>query len=323
MDTKSSTPETVDDARRRELRKLRMDLGPLVLGALEDPRTVEVLLNADGRLWQERLGEPMREIGTMPAWQAEALVRTVAAILKTTITREHPWVEGQLPDGSRFAGQIPPLVTAPVFSIRKRASAVFPLSDYVAAGIMTEAQMETICQAVKDHRNLLISGSTGTGKTTMVNAIIAEITRQFPGQRLLILEDTDEIQCPAENAQKYLTCPEVSMTQLVRLTMRMRPDRLLVGEVRGPEALDWLDACNTGHPGGVCTLHANNARAALSRLRMLVSRHPESPKPIEPLLGEVMPIVMHITRDPERGRCVREVLEVTGFGPGGYQTQAL
>jgi P-type conjugative transfer ATPase TrbB len=315
--------EDTTESERRELRKLRADLGPAVLGALEDLATVEVMLNADGRLWQEKLGEPMREVGRTPAWQAEALIRTVAAILKTTVTRERPWVEGQLPEGSRFAGQSPPLVTAPVFSIRKRASAVFPLSDYVAAGIMTAAQKETICQAVKNHRNLLISGSTGTGKTTMVNATIAEITRQFPGQRLLILEDTDEIQCPAENHQKYLTSPEVSMTQLVRLTMRMRPDRLLVGEVRGPEALDWLDACNTGHPGGVCTLHANNARAALSRLRMLVSRHPESPKPVEPLIGEVMPIVMHITRDPERGRCVREVLEVTGYDRDGYQISNL
>jgi P-type conjugative transfer ATPase TrbB len=323
MDTTSATPETVDDARRRELWKLHRELGPTVSSALEDPKTVEVLLNADGRLWQEKLSEPMREIGTMPAVQAEAIVRTVAAMLKRTVTREHPWVEGQLPDGSRFAGQIPPLVSAPVFSIRKRASAVFPLSDYVASGIMTAAQKETICQAVNDHRNFLISGSTGTGKTTMVNAIIAEIVRQFPGQRLLILEDTDEIQCPAENSQKYLTSPEVSMTQLVRLTMRMRPDRLMIGETRGPEALDWMDACNTGHPGGVCTLHSNNARAALSRLRMLVSRHPESPKPVEPLIGEVMPIIIHIIRDPERGRRVREILEVTGFGPEGYQTQAL
>lgn len=315
--------EDVTESERRELRKLRADLGPIILDALSDRKTVEVMLNADGRLWQERLGEPMKEIGAMAAWQAEAIVRTVAATLKTVVTRERPWVEGQLPDGSRFAGQVPPLVTVPVFSIRKRASAVFPLSDYVAADIMTEVQRETICQAVKDHRNLLISGSTGSGKTTMVNAIIAEITRQFPIQRLLVLEDTDEIQCPAEDHQKYLTSPEVSMTQLVRLTMRMRPDRLLVGEVRGPEALDWLDACNTGHPGGVCTLHANNARAALSRLRMLVSRHPEHPEPIEPLIAEVMPIIVHIIRDPERGRRVREVLEVTGFGPEGYQTRML
>src|SRR5690242_497161 len=117
----SALAPELDEAKRRELKKLRADLGPVVLAALEDPKTVEVVLNADGRLWQERLGEPMRKIGTMSASQAEAVLRTVAAILKTTVTRERPWVEGQLPDGSRFAGQIPPLVTAPVFSIRKRA----------------------------------------------------------------------------------------------------------------------------------------------------------------------------------------------------------
>jgi type IV secretion system protein VirB11 len=168
-----------------------------------------------------------------------------------------------------------------------------------------------------------VSGRTLSGKTTFVNAIIDEIVRQFPNERLLILEDTEEIQCAAIDSVQYLASAQVSMTRLVRTTLRMRPDRILVGEVRGPEALDMLDLWNTGHPGGVCTLHANNARSALTRLRSLVSRHPEHPKPIEPLIAEVMPIIVHICRDPERGRRVREILEVTGYGPDGYQLNPL
>jgi P-type conjugative transfer ATPase TrbB len=322
--THTNLTDVCDDARNRDLKKLRAEMGKVVLAALEDPKTIEVLLNPDGRLWQERLGEPLREIGTMPRHQAEALIGTVAAILKTTITRENPLVEGHLPlNGERFAGQIPPVVRAPCFAIRKPASAVFPLDDYVASGVMTQAQADALREAIRGHRNLLVAGATLSGKTTFVNGLIDEIVRQFPGERLLILEDTEEIQCSAINSVPYLASAEVSMTRLVRTTMRMRPDRILVGEVRGPEALDWLDACNTGHPGGVCTLHANNARAALSRLRMLISRHPEHPKPIEPLIAEAMPIIVHICRDPERGRRVREILEVTGFGPEGYQTQEL
>ena len=188
---------------------------------------------------------------------------------------------------------------------------------------MTQAQADALREAISGHRNLLVSGPTLSGKTTFVNAIIDEIVSQFPNERLLILEDTEEIQCAAIDSVQYLASAQVSMTRLVRTTLRMRPDRILVGEVRGPEALDMLDLWNTGHPGGVCTLHSNNARSALTRLRSLVSRHPEHPKPIEPLIAEVMPIIVHLCRDPERGRRVREILEVTGYGPDGYQLNPL
>jgi P-type conjugative transfer ATPase TrbB len=322
--TSTHLTEALGEAGRRELQKLRADMGKVVLAALEDPKTVEVMLNPDGRLWQERFGEPLRQIGTMPSWQAEALIRTVAALLKSTVTRENPLVEGHLPlNGERFAGQLPPIVSAPCFAIRKPASAVFPLEDYVASGVMTQAQADALREAIRDHRNLLVAGATLSGKTTFVNAIIDEIVRQFPNERLLILEDTEEIQCAAIDSVQYLTSAEVSMTRLVRMTLRMRPDRILVSEVRGPEALDMLDLWNTGHPGGVCTLHANNARSALTRLRSLVNRNPEAPREIEPLIGETQPIVVHLCRDPECGRRVREILEVTGYGPDGYQTKNL
>ena len=318
MNAKAATPENVNDRHHRLLEKLRRDLGVVFMSALNDPKTIEILLNADGRLWQERLGEPMKVIGNIVPTRAESVLRTIAACLNTTITRDKPTLEGELPlDGSRFAGQMPPVVSAPVFAVRKKASAVFTLDQYVAAKIMTDRQRLSICDAIENHKNILVIGGTGTGKTTLTNAIIHHMVYRYPDERIVIIEDTGEIQCVAPNCIVYHTSLEVSMTMLLRTTLRMRPDRVLVGEVRGPEALDLLMAWNTGHEGGVATLHANNAKSGLSRLSMLISMHPDSPKPIEPLIGEAVHVVIHIAKTPE-GRRVKEILEVSGYTDGRF-----
>jgi type IV secretion system protein TrbB len=255
----------------------------------------------------------MRPIGSLSSTSAEAAIRTIAACLQTTITRDNPTIECELPlDGSRFAGQIPPIVTAPVFAVRKRASRVFTLQQYVDAKIITPEQKQILCEAIRDHRNILVTGGTGTGKTTLTNALIHELTDQFPGERLVIIEDTGELQCSAKNYVQYHTSPERSMTHLVRHSLRVRPDRILVGEVRGPEALDLLMSWNTGHEGGIATIHANNAAAGLTRLSTLVSMHPDAPREIEPLIGEAVDIVVHIART-EKSRVVREILKVIDF----------
>jgi type IV secretion system protein VirB11 len=183
-------------------------------------------------------------------------------------------------------------------------------------------QCAVLQRAVLEHRNILVIGGTGSGKTTLINALIAEMIGFGPSERLVIIEDTREIQCAADNCVQLHTTPEVSMTQLLRTTLRMRPDRILVGEVRGPEALDLLMAWNTGHQGGAATLHANSARAALVRLAMLVSMHPDAPRPIEPLIAEAVDIVVHITRTAT-GRRVQEIVEVSGHGGLGYETRTL
>ena len=240
------------------------------------------------------------------------MLRTIAACLQTTITREKPTIECELPlDGSRFAGQIPPVVPAPTFAVRKRASRVFTLDQYVQVGILTPEEKEFLREAIRDHRNILVTGSTGSGKTTFVNSMIGEATAQYPAERLIIIEDTGELQCAAANYVQYHTSPERSMTDLVRTSLRMRPDRILVGEVRGPEAFDLLMAWNTGHEGGIATLHANNAQAGLARLVTLVSMHPNAPRLIEPLIGDAVDVLVHIARkEGGAGRIVREVLAV-------------
>jgi type IV secretion system protein VirB11 len=309
---------------RRTRDKLGRDLGAVLSTALEDPRTIEVLLNPDGRLWQERLGEPMHCIGHMDASRAEAIIKTVASHLGKQVTREAPLLEGELPDGGgRFAGQLPPVVAAPAFAIRKPAIKLLTLDDYVEQGALSASHCGVLKAAVKARRNVLVIGGTGSGKTTFVNALIAHMVEAEPNERLVILEDTREIRCSAQNAVQYHSAPAVSMTELLRATLRMRPDRILVGEVRGPEALDLLMAWNTGHEGGASTVHANSARAGLVRLQMLCSMHRDAPAAIEPLIAEAVDVLVHITRSPSGERRVDEVLEVLGHTADGYSTKTL
>ena len=312
-----------DSVKARAKIKLERDLGPVIMGALADPKTVEIMLNSDGKLWQERLGEKMQQIGTLSASRSESIIKTLAGFHGKEITKGRPLLECELPiDGSRFAGQFPPIVPAPTFAIRKKAIAIFTLAQYVAAGIMTSAQLVVIEAAVKNHRNILVTGSTGSGKTTLVNAIINHMVVIDPSERIVIIEDTGEIQCAADNFVQYHTTLDISMTLLLRTSLRMRPDRLLVGEVRGPEALDLLMAWNTGHEGGAATLHANHARAGLVRMAQLISMHPDAPKHIEPLISEAVQLVIHIARSQD-GRRVEEIVEIQGYEDGHYLTQTV
>lgn len=294
-----------------------------ILSALQDPETVEIMVNADGRIWQEKLGQKIQHIGNIQAAQVEAVIKTVAGFHGKEINRFNPMIEGEFPlDNSRFAGQLPPIVTAPTFAIRKKAIKIFTLEQYVEAGVLSPRHCDVIKEAVRKHRNILVIGGTGSGKTTLINAIIHEMVRSDPDERIFILEDTGEIQCAAQNFVQYHTTLDVNMTQLLKTTLRMRPDRILVGEVRGAEALDLLDAWNTGHEGGAATLHANDAMSGLTRLESLISRNSSAPKEIMPLIAEAVDMVVHITRAPH-GRKIQQIIEVQGFKRGSYQIKKL
>lgn len=319
-----TTPAIADDTESRLQEKLSRNFGPAFMAALLDKSTIEILLNADGTLWREGLGTGLEKIGTLSRSHALAAMNTVAAILNKTITHDTPLLEGELPiDGSRFAGQIPPVVLSPTFAIRKKASSIFTLEQYVEAEILTPGHADVIRDAVERHRNIVVIGGTGTGKTTLANAIIDAMVRADPSERFIIIEDTGEIQCAAQNHVTYHTTPTVTMTDLLRTSLRMRPNRIIVGECRGPEALDLIDAWNTGHEGGVATVHANNPTAGLTRLRSLITRHPAAPREIEPLIAEVVNLIVHIAKVPNHGRRVLEILEVSGYENGAYITRKL
>jgi type IV secretion system protein VirB11 len=312
-----------ESVRKRLTERLRRDLGELVEGALNDAKTTDILLNADGKLWLKRLGEPTRVIGEIKAWRATSAMKTLAGLLGKTIGAKEPILDGELPFGNeRFAGQLPPIVSSPCFAIRKPAISVFTLASYVALGIMTQEQCNAIQTAVREHKNILVVGGTGSGKTTLINAIIKEMVDNDPDERIFIIEDTGEIQCSAVNSVQYHTTLEVDMTALLKTSLRMLPDRIIVGEVRGAEALDLLDSWNTGHDGGAGTLHANTPKSALYRLKSLITRNKHAPTEIEPLIAEAVHLIVHIKKTPE-GRRVQGILEILGYENGNYITRNL
>ena len=292
---------------------LRRRVGTTFLQELEDPKTIEIMLNPDGKLWVEKLGAPMQQIGSFSPYEAQAILETIAGFHAREVTPETPILECEFPlDQSRFAGQLPPVVSAASFAIRKKAVSVFTLEDYEQNGIMTAQQRETICRSIADKKNILVVGGTSSGKTTLVNAIIREIGAQDPDARLVTIEDTAELQITAENHVSFYTTVTTSMTHLLKTTLRMRPDRICVGETRGAEALDLLQAWNTGHPGGAATIHANSAIGGVWKMVSYVSMNPNAPRSIEPLVGEGVNTVVFISKTKE-GRRLRSLLSVEGY----------
>ena len=250
---------------------LRTALGPAIAGYLEDPTIVEVMLNPDGRLWIDRLSGGLEDTGSRVAQaDAERIVRLVAHHIGAEVHALSPRVSAELPEtGERFEGLMPPVVTAPCFAIRRPAVAVFTLDDYVRAGIIQAEQAELLRQAVHDRKNILVAGGTSSGKTTLVNALLAEVAKT--SERVVLIEDTRELQCAAPNLVALRTKDgATSLSDLVRSSLRLRPDRIPIGEVRGAEALDLLKAWGTGHPGGIGTLHAGSALGAIRRLEQLI-----------------------------------------------------
>jgi type IV secretion system protein VirB11 len=250
---------------------LRTALGPAIARFLEDPAVVEVMLNPDGRLWVDRLSDGLSDTGErLSAADGERIVRLVAHHVGAEVHDRRPRVSAELPEtGERFEGLLPPVVTAPVFAIRKPAVAVFTLDDYVAASIMTADQAAILRQAVALRANILVAGGTSTGKTTLTNALLAEVAKTT--DRVIVIEDTRELQCLAQNIVAMRTKDGVAtLSDLVRSSLRLRPDRIPIGEVRGSEALDLLKAWGTGHPGGIGTIHAGTALGALRRLEQLI-----------------------------------------------------
>lgn len=303
-------------ARRRSA--IERALGEGVAAALARADVVEAMINADGALWLDAVGEGLVNTGiVLSAHDREAAIRLLAHEAGETVGEDRPTLATILPDtAARVQAVLPPLSAAPILVIRKRPDVIFRLDDYVAAGIATPPQADRLRQAVAERRNIVVAGGTGSGKTTLLNALLAE--RTFSDARVVILEDTAELQCASANVVQLLTKrtdPPVTMRDLVQTTLRLRPDRVVVGEVRDGAALEVLKAWNTGHPGGLLTLHANSAADALTRLEDLcLENMAASPKR---LIASAVDLVIFITRR-EGGRVLTEIVSVNGLRGESY-----
>jgi type IV secretion system protein VirB11 len=285
-------------------------LGEDIRSYLSDDDVIEIMLNPDGKLWIDRLSQGrLFTKKIIEKADAERIIRIVASHVDAVCNSSHPLVSAELPhSGARFQGMLPPIVINPIFTIRKKAVRIFTLSDYVRQNIMPEKVTHLIRQAVHDRQNILIVGGTGSGKTTLANAILMEMAAY--DHRMIIIEDTLELQCSAKDYVSLRTTDLVTMEQLLKSTMRLRPDRIIVGEVRGGEALTLLKAWNTGHPGGLATVHANSAVQGLTRLEQLIQEViigvPRQ------LIADAIHLIIYIQRNGIE-RKVKEVIQVEGY----------
>jgi len=311
--------DAVSSERRRTM--LRTALGPAIGAALADPLVIEIMVNPDGALRLDRLGEGRVDSGVRlePA-QVERIIRLVASHARVEVAADRPIVSAELPPhgegaGERFEGLLPPVALAPCFSIRKPAGRVYRLIDYVNDGIVSADAARLLSLAVVERCNILIAGGTSSGKTTLANALLAEMAHL--DERVILIEDTRELQCPAADTVALRTrAGAVSMADLVRSTLRLRPDRIIVGEVRGAEALDMLKAWNTGHPGGIATVHANSAAAALYRFEQLIQEAVVTVP--RRLIAEAIDRIVFIAGRGV-GRRIETIARVAGLDPdGGY-----
>lgn len=291
--------------------KIKRELGEEILNFLYSDDVIEIMLNSDGKLWVEKLGANMQCIGDFSESKAKSIISSVATYLDTIANAENPILECELPiDGSRFEALLPPVVATPTFTIRKKAVKIFTLQDYLDKEILTIRQKEIIINAIQDRKNILIVGGTGSGKTTFANAVIESIATLTPEHRILIIEDTAELQCSSKNKVILRTSDKADMLRLLKATMRLRPDRIIVGETRGKEALDLLKAWNTGHPGGIATVHANSAYGGLIRLEQLIAE--ASNTPMNVLIAEAINVIVYIAKT-NNGRKIKEIIEVVEF----------
>jgi type IV secretion system protein TrbB len=317
----ASLPAEITETAARCTAMLGTAFTGAVRDALADPATLEIMANPDGSVWIERAGAGVtRAPHHLSADDRERVIRLVASATSAQLDPDAPIVSAELPgSGERFEGLLPPISAGPCFSIRKPAAALYTLDDYVAGGTLSPAIAAALRAAIAARENILIAGATSSGKTTFANALLAEPA--FQCDRIVILEDTRELVCAAPNTVQLRTrANALSLQQLVRSTLRLRPDRIVVGEVRGPEALDLLKAWNTGHPGGITTLHADSALGALTRLEQLVLE--ASPCPPGDLIAGAIGIALFMSRDGGVRR-VTEALRIRSFDGETYQTEPL
>jgi len=290
------------------------EFGPL----LDDDQVVELSANQNGAVFVERLGLGSQHVGTLEEVARERVIRFCATASGTAVTKDAPIVSTKMPGtGYRFEGVKPPASEAPLFSIRFHAARVLTMDDYVKQGVVTQSQASYLLEALHNHKNIVLVGGTGSGKTTFLNMMIGELDQPNRApERLVIIEDTQEIKSANPNVVFLKTCEGVDMTGLLASTLRLRPGRIIVGEVRDGAALAMVKAWNTGHPGGLTTVHANSAQAALTRIDLLIRE--ASSMPLPEVIGLGVDVVAFIEADIT-SRKIKEIIEVKGYEHGEFK----
>ena len=308
------------EAEQRTINMLKSALGVCIEQYLKDQDVLEILANPNGDLWIDTMSKGRVKVGTLACEAIERAIYVTASTVGKTCTKLEPLLSAELPDsGFRFQAVVPPVVHRPAFSIRKPAYVVYSLDDYLKAGIVTQSQYETLKQAIKNKLNILVVGGTGSGKTTFTNALLVEVATTR--DRVVLIEDTRELQCAAEDVVALRTVDNVvTMRDLLKATLRLRPDRIIIGEVRGQEALDLLKCWNTGHPGGVATLHADSAEKGLRRLESLVNESSVVADPF--LIAETINLIAFIERGENGKRKLKQLVRVTEYKDNKYVTEA-
>lgn len=308
----SASRESTEDRLRR---KLRADLGPEIEAALERPDVTDIMVNGDGGIWVEEGGK-MTRVGTMSAISARSVIQTVAANLGQVVNERSPILQAELPlDGERFHGTIPPFSDGNCITIRRHRRSLQSLAEWETQGGVTKAQRLDIQDALGKSHNIVVSGGTGCGKTSFVNALLRELALEYPEQRLLLIEDTPELQPTSPNIKRTFTTPYTDMVVAVQSSLRDLPRRIIIGEVRGREAYGMCMAWQSGHPGGICTVHANSTREARLRLIQLCAQDGPPESTLEQTVDTVLHCVIQMHRDPITGQ--RAVREVARFPPPG------
>lgn len=304
-------------AQQRHILMLETAFGQAIMDYLQDPSIIEIMLNPDGHIFidQLRIGKSPTQIFISPE-QAENIIKLVASYKNYEVHEKTPMVATEIPFlGARFQGWLPPVVKAASFAIRKRATNIFTLEHYVKEKALTQKQAYFLQNAVLNRKNILIVGGTGTGKTTFANALLDVL--KGTNDRILILEDLPELQLLAEDVVFMNTTDSVNMRDLVKGSLRMRPDRIIIGEVRDGAALELLKAWNTGHPGGISTLHANSIETTPYRLEDLIREVVATPP--QYLIPQAVDLVVFIERTKHGLRKIQSLATLTGFEQGKYQ----
>jgi type IV secretion system protein TrbB len=301
---------------KRTLSGLEHALGEEILGYMADTNIFEIMLNPDGKLWVDTFdkGEIFTGIH-LSASKGKQIICSVAAIAGRILDAKCPILEAEVPDTQRFPmfrfeGLLPNIVKAPAFDIRKHEKMQISLEDYVQQGVMTDVQKQVVLDAIHKKKNIMVAGGTASGKTTFVNAVLEEISK-FP-ERILLIEDTKELRCAAKDHISLCTTDHVDMKMLLRSALRLRPKRIIVGEVRNEETLILLDAWSTGHRGGCSTIHSDSAYDTLLRLENMTSRTARNPQ--QATIGHAIDVIVYLTYEGLK-RKVEEILAVEKYDP--------